>query len=302
MPSTAPRTLTFLKPEHFARIRNLHLWAKLIVEGTTVGVHKSPYHGFSAEFLEYRRYQPGESARMIDWRKYAKTDMSVVRLHQDETNLRAYLLLDTSASMAFCSPGLVSKHTYASVLCASAAWILVRQRDAVGFAAFDQQTRVLLTPRSTNVQLRSILAQLDGLKPAGQTGAGAAMDELAARVARRGMCIVVSDLLDDIPALERGLRHLRFKRQDVLVLWLRDPMERRFEHRSMLKLRDMESGRRLELDPRVAAAHYQAGMKEHAAAVQALCRDLAVDLTDVGTEEPVERALSRIVQKRRRRQ
>jgi uncharacterized protein (DUF58 family) len=302
MPVAAPRTLTFLKPEHFARIRNLHLWAKLIVEGTTVGVHRSPYHGFSAEFLEYRRYQPGESTRMIDWRKYAKTDTSVVRLFQDETNLRAHLLLDTSASMAFCSPGLVSKHTYGSVLCAAAAWILVRQRDAVGFAAFDEQTRVLLTPRSTNVQLRNILVQLDGLRPAGRTGAGAAMDHLAARIARRGMCVVVSDLLDDIGALERGLRHLRFKRQDVLVLWLRDPMERRFEHASMLRLRDMETGQRLELDPAVAAAHYRAGMAAHARQVDSLCRDLAVDLTEVGTEEPVERALSRIVQKRRRRQ
>ncbi|MBD3316686.1 MAG: DUF58 domain-containing protein, partial [Chitinivibrionales bacterium] len=134
MSSQAKGTVGFLRPEHVAPIRSLSLRAKLIVEGLIAGLHRSPYHGFSAEFLEYRPYRTGESTRMIDWRKYAKTDKTVVRLFEDETNLYARIMLDKSASMRFASPGAVSKFDYGRTLAASLAWILVRQRDAVGLA------------------------------------------------------------------------------------------------------------------------------------------------------------------------
>jgi len=265
-----------------------------------VGVHRSPYHGFSAEFLEYRAYQPGESTRCIDWRKYAKSDATVVRLFEDETNLYAYLLLDTSGSMRFASAGYASKFAYASILCASLAWILVRQRDAVGFAAFDQATRILMSPRSTNVQLRAIIGQLDRLSPNGSAGCGIAMDDLAARLNKRGMSIVVSDLLDDIDSIGRGLRHLRYKRQDTILLWIRDPMERRFAQGPPVRLHDLESDTRLHLDPHIAAAYYNDGMARHEQALEKLCRDLHVDLVPVGTDEPFQKTLSRVMQKRKR--
>lgn len=296
----SPQTLTYLKPEHLARIRNLHLWARHIVEGMNVGVHRSPYHGFSAEFSEYRAYQPGESTRMIDWRKYAKSDATVVRLYEDETNLFAYLLLDTSASMAFASPGNVPKYSFASVLCASLAWILVRQRDAVGLAAFDERVRTMIPPKSTNMQLRILIAAMDELEPEGTTRSGEAMNVLAGQVRKRGMVVVASDLLDDITQIERGLRHLRFKRQDVILLWIRDPLEQHFAHDSPLRLHDLETGERVDLDPQVAASHYNEGMAQHTAAVESLCRDLSVDLIPVCTNEAFERVLSRIMQKRKR--
>jgi uncharacterized protein (DUF58 family) len=295
-----PQTLTYLKPEHLARIRNLHLWARHIVEGMNVGVHRSPYHGFSAEFLEYRAYEPGESSRMIDWRKYAKSDETVVRLFEDETNLYAYILMDTSASMTFNSPGQASKFDYAKVLCASLAWILVRQRDAVGFAAFDESIRTMLRPGSTNVQLRSVISHMDQLQPSGETRCGKAMNELASRLRKRGMVVVASDLMDDPDTIERGLRHLRFKRQDTILLWIRDPMERQFEHRSPLKLRDLETGQRMELDPHIAAQYHNEGMAQHARRMESICRDLQVDLLPVGTDEPFQKVLTRIMQKRRR--
>jgi uncharacterized protein (DUF58 family) len=293
-------TLTYLRPEHLARIRNLHLWAKLIVEGMNVGIHRSPYHGFSAEFLEYRRYQQGESTRMIDWRKYAKSDTTVVRLFEDETNLYAYMLLDTSASMDFASKGLATKYEYARILCASLAWILVRQRDAVGFATFDEAVRRFLPPRSTNVQLRTIIAEIDRTRPTGATRCGTAIDQLAQRLHKRGLCILITDLLDDPETIERGLRHLRFKRQDVLVLWVRDPLERSFAHESPLRIRDMESGARVDLDPHVAAATYGAGMRDHQRRLERACRNLQVDLVEVGTDEPFQKVLSRVMQKRKR--
>lgn len=298
--SEATGTMTVLKPEHFARIRNLHLWARLIVEGMNVGVHRSPYHGFSAEFLEYRPYQRGESTRLIDWRKYAKSDTTVVRLFQDETNLYGYLLLDTSASMRFASAGHVDKHSFARVLCASLAWILIRQHDAVGFAAFDDRARILLRPRSTNVQLRSIIGQIDALEARGSTGSGAAINELAGHVRRRGLTVIVSDLLDDPASIERGLRHLRYKRQDVIVLWVRDPMEQQFEHGGLVRMRDMETNGELELDAAVAARYFNEGMEAHSRRLRELCRSLEVDLVEAGTQEPVEKVLTHVVRKRRR--
>jgi uncharacterized protein (DUF58 family) len=299
MPSSNP-TLSFLRPEHLARIRNLHLAAKLIVEGMNVGIHRSPYHGFSAEFLEYRPYEPGESSRLIDWRKYAKSDATVVRLYQDETNLFAHLLLDTSASMRFASPSNPTKFEYARVLCAALAWLLVRQRDAVGYAAFDAAARLYLPPRSTNVQLRTIISTIDRTLPSGGASCGAAIDALAGRLRKRGLTVVLSDFLDDADTIAHGLRHLRFKRQDVIALWLRDPLERSFALDSPLRLRDLESGATLDLDGGVAGGAFNAGMAAHVRRLEEVCRNLQVDLVHVGTDEPFQKVLTRVLQKRKR--
>jgi len=293
-------TLTFLRPEDLARIRNLHLAARLIVEGMHAGIHRSPYHGFSAEFSEFRPYHPGESARLIDWRKYAKSDATVVRLFEDETNLFAHLLLDTSASMRFCSGRHPAKFEYARLLCASLAWLLLRQRDAVGFAAFDERLRHYVAPRSAGVQLRAIIGRVDAAEPSGATSCAAAIEGLAVHLRRRGMTVLVSDLLDDAAAVERGLRHLRFKRQDVLLLWVRDPLERRFQGDGGLRLRDLESGETMSLDAAVAGRFWNEGMQEHCRAIEAMCRDLRVDLVHVFTDEPFQKVLSEVLRKRQR--
>jgi uncharacterized protein (DUF58 family) len=298
--SKQPQTLTFLRPEHLAPIRNLNLRAKLIVEGTMAGLHKSPYHGFSAEFLEYRPYFPGESVRFMDWRKLARSDKTVVRLFEDETNLYANLLLDKSASMVYTSRSPMTKFDYAKTLCASIAWILIRQRDAVGLCAFDESVTVSLPPRSTNVQLKTIIGQVDQLQPANQTQCGDAIDWLAGRVHKRGLCIIISDLFDDPEKIIRGLRHLRFKRQDVMVLWLLDPMEREFAHQSTLRIRDLESGHTVTLDPAIAAESFRAGLAEHRRVLENACKELRIDLECIGTDEPFHRALLRVLQKRRR--
>ena len=143
------KSISFLRPEHLAPIRNLSLRAKGIVEGTIAGLHKSPYHGFSAEFLEYRPHHTGEAAARIDWRKYAKTDRFLTRTYEDETNLFAVILLDKSGSMKFRHGSAMTKYDYARTLAASLAWILIRQRDAAGLAAFDETLSVMLPPRST---------------------------------------------------------------------------------------------------------------------------------------------------------
>jgi|WetSurMetagenome_2_1015567.scaffolds.fasta_scaffold00186_37 uncharacterized protein (DUF58 family) len=292
--------ISFLKPEHLAPIRSLQLRTKAIVEGTIAGLHKSPYHGFSAQFLEYRPYLSGEAARLIDWRKYAKTGRSVVRLYEDETNLVAWILLDKSGSMSFSSAKGMSKWEYARTLAASLTWILVRQRDAAGLFAFDGVDTLMVPPRSTNLQLTTILSRLSALEPGGKTDCGAALERLAVGIHRRGLCVVISDLLDEPSAVIRGLRHLRFKRQDVMVLWVLDPLENEFVGTGALDVRDIETGAGVSVDGLTAAEFFSSGVRRHGAEIEAACRSLSIGFERVVTDEPFQKALLRILRKRRR--
>ncbi|MGA2508220.1 MAG: DUF58 domain-containing protein [Chitinispirillaceae bacterium] len=297
------KTTTLIKPEQLASIRSLSLRARLIVEGYFAGIHKSPFHGFSVEFLEYRPYRTGESARSIDWRKFARTDKAVVRLFEDETNLRAHLLIDKSASMRFASrAGLMTKLDYAKTLVASLAWILIRQRDAAGLAAFDETLSVMLPPRSTNVQIKTIIASLDRIEAGAKTRCGSAIESVATRLFKRGLCVVFSDLFDDPQHIIRGLRHLRFKRQDVMVLWILDPLELAFSGSVPYKFRDYETNEVLSIDGQSAARFFREGLDNHRNLLARACRELSVDLEIISTEEPFQKALTRIMEKRERLQ
>jgi uncharacterized protein (DUF58 family) len=298
--NTGKPSSSFLSPEQLAPIRSMHLRARLIVEGAIAGMHLSPYHGFSSEFLEYRPYLPGESTRRIDWRKFAKTDRTVVRLFEDETNLYAHLLLDKSASMRFSSGKSMSKYDYARTLAASLALILIRQRDAVGLSAFDDAAGLFVPPRSTSLQLKTILSLLDSTDASGATRCGSAMERLARRLTKRGLCIILSDLFDEPEDIIRGLRYLRFKKQDVIVLCIADRLERRFEHSSPLRLHDLETGEQLTLDGATAARFFNSGVALHRAAIERACRDMSIDFEHIRTDEPFQKALLRVVDKRRR--
>jgi uncharacterized protein (DUF58 family) len=292
-------TFTVLRPEQMAPIRNLTLRAKMIVEGTIAGLHKSPFHGFSSEFLEYRPYLPGEPARKVDWRKYAKSDKAFVRLYEDETNLSAHILLDKSASMGFGS-GAVTKFDYARTLAASIAWILVRQKDAAGLAAFDEEIRFYMPPKSTNLQLKNIINYLEASRAEHTTRCGAVINSAAAMLKKRGLCVVISDFLDDPESIAMGLRHLRFKRQDILAIAVADPMELDFGGKSDYRLKDLETGRELTIDSRTAAEYFNTGMAGHRGALIEICRELKVDFEAVATDEPFHKSLMRVIEKRGR--
>jgi uncharacterized protein (DUF58 family) len=295
------KTATVIRPEQVVAIRNLSLRARLIVEGMMAGIHKSPFHGFSVEFLEYRPYRTGESTRGIDWRKFARSDKAVVRLFEDETNLRAHLLLDKSGSMKFSSlTGGVSKLDYAKTLAAAISWILIRQRDAVGLTAFSEEVAEQLPPRSTNVQLKTILATLDAIEAGERTRCGSAIDAVAGRLAKRGMTVIFSDLFDEPADIIRGLRHLRYKRQDVIVLWILDPFEAAEFENMPYRLRDLETGASLSIDGAVAARMQRAGIEEHRRVIERACKELSIELATVVTDEPFQKALFRILEKRRR--
>ncbi len=286
-----------LNPEHLIPIRNLSLRAKLIVEGVIAGMHKSPFHGFSAEFLEYRSFTAGDNASRIDWRKYAKSDRTVVKLFEDETNLFANILIDKSGSMAFKSSG-VSKFEYARTLAAAIAWILIRQRDAVGLAVFDDHLRTYLQPRSTNIQLKHILGILDKITPLDKTQCASAINILAGGIKKRGMTVIISDFLDNPEAIRQGLRHLRYKRQDILLLQILDNVEVQFRQKGRYKFRDLESGAAIKMDGQTASEYFNKGMRLHNSMLRSLCRELQIDYEQICTDEPFSRALIRILDKR----
>ncbi len=298
--SDSAGSLHALDPRHLAPIRNLNLRAKLIVEGMIAGLHRSPYHGFSTEFLEYRPYRAGESTRAIDWRKYARTDRAVVRLFEDETNLYARILVDKSASMRFQSAGALSKYEYARTLAASLAWILIRQRDAVGLVAFDNRVETAIPPRSTNVQLQTILSCLSKIEPGDRTHCGSALDAVARTIRKRGMSIIISDFFDDPEAIIQGLKHLRFKRQDVFVVWMLDPLEMAFDMDAPLRIQDAETGEELRLDGATASEIYARGFERHRKTIEKACKELHIDCEIITTDLPFQKALFRILERRRK--
>jgi uncharacterized protein (DUF58 family) len=292
-------TLSSIKPEHLVPIRNLSLRAKLIVEGVIAGLHRSPFHGFSAEFLEYRPYTQGDNSAKIDWRKFAKSDKTVVRLFEDETNLSAHILVDKSGSMAYMSQG-ISKFDYARTLAASIAWILIRQRDSVGFAAFDETMKIYIPPKSTNIQLMNIIGKLDSLTAQSHTHCGAAIDTLACGIRKRGMCILISDFFDNPELIRQGLRHLRFKRQDVILLQILDTTEFQFQKIGNYRFRDIESGSELRMDGLTATKYFTKGMTEHTELLRSMCKELKINYEMITTAEPFSNALLRVLEKRGR--
>lgn len=272
----------------------------MIVEGMIAGLHKSPYHGFSAEFLEYRQYLKGEAAKKIDWRKFAKTDKAVVRLFEDETNLLAHILVDKSASMGFASEKHMSRFEYARTLAASLSWILINQRDAVGLASFDEQVGSYLPPRSTNVQLKNIFTALEKLQSGAQTHCGAAFDTLARTISKRGLCIIISDFFDDHQEIVRALRHLRFKRQEIILFWILDPFELHLNSSTSYRMQDLETGQSVLLDGKTASDFFKSGLNKHRNLIENACKDLQIDMNFICTDEPFERALFRVLEKRKR--
>ncbi|MCX7727521.1 MAG: DUF58 domain-containing protein [Chitinispirillaceae bacterium] len=289
---------SFLKPEHIAPIRNLNLQAKLIVEGLLAGLHRSPFHGFSSEFSEYRAYRDGEPIKFIDWRKYAKTERSYVRLYEDETNCIAHILIDKSASMGFSGKGVMSKFDYARALAASITWILIRQRDAVALAVFDEEITTYLPPHSTNLQLKNIISTLENLKPAEKTRCGSAIERLANRIKKRGMTVIISDLFDEPEEIIRGLRHLRFKKQDISLIWLIDPLEQNFSSERNYKLQDLETSQDIFLDGHTASLYLQEGIIKHRRLIEESCRELKIDFSIIETNEPFVKGLIRILHTR----
>ena len=301
--------LRYLDPVVVSQLRNMELRARLIVEGFITGLHKSPYHGFSVEFAEHRPYNPGDELRHVDWKVYAKTDRHYVKQYEEETNLRHYVVLDTSPSMRYRGTGPISKLDYGAYLASALHYLMVRQKDATGLIGFDDRVHTLRPPRSTQGYLRQLLTTLDQftrLEPGeSRTGAASVLNEVAERISRRSLVVVITDLFENISQHEdlmKALRHLRYRGHEVLVFHvLESETERQFSFPDVPMLfRDMETGEELTLQPAQVKENYRAAVKAFSERFRNRCRERNIDFVELDTAQPYNKALLAYLNKRGR--
>jgi uncharacterized protein (DUF58 family) len=290
-PTATNRDLRFLDPAVIARLGGMELKARTVVEGFLAGLHRSPYKGFSVEFAEYRQYLPGDDLSTLDWKVFARSDRYYVKKFQDETTLECHLLLDISASMAYRGAAAMSKLEYGSVLAASLAYLMNRQRDATGLIAFDRQIITRLPARAAPGHLHAILLTLERLAPGSQSDVSRPLHQLAEALVKRSLVVLISDLLDEPDAVVRGLKHLRFKGTDVIVLQLLDPNELQFPFRTAARFTDVESAAEVTADPRQARAGYLASLAAMQATYERELRGAGIDFVTLDTSRPLDFAL-----------
>ncbi len=281
-------------------IRSLELRARAVVEGFWSGLHRSPYHGFSVEFTEYRQYTPGDDPRHLDWRVYGRTDRYYIRKFEDETNLRCHLLVDQSRSMDFGTPGW-TKAEYAATLAATLARFLHLQGDAVGLLSFDDALRDYLPARQRVGHLRQIIIALD--KPAGGTATNLIkpLERIVEIVRKRALMVVISDFLTPLGELERHLVSLAASGHECVLFQVLDPAELTLEFGTASVFEDGESGRTLYIDPNAARAGYLSRFQAHQEALAGICRKLGAAFHAVSTTRPLEHALTDFFQDRLKR-
>jgi len=285
-------------PTSLAKYGRLALVARTLVEGFLTGVHKSPYKGYSVEFAEHRQYYPGDEIRHIDWRVYGKTDRYYIKEYEDETNLKAHLLVDASGSMGYQGRHL-SKFAYAQQVAASLAYLMLCQRDAVGLVAHDTRVRQQIAPRASAKHLLHLLRALEGLRPRGETSLAPIWHELAERLPRRGLVVILSDCFEQLAPLLRALQHLRYQRHEVLLLHVLAPEEIEFPFTKRTLFRSLETvGQQRLVDPQQWRQEYLRNFQTFCLQLRDQAGRMQIDYQLLRTDEPVDRALGAYLTKR----
>jgi uncharacterized protein (DUF58 family) len=297
------RIADYLPPDDLNRISNLQVLARFVVEGFCTGLHRSPHKGFSVEFKEHRQYVPGDDLRHLDWRIFGKTDRFFVREYEQETNLRCTILLDASGSMGYCgtTSGGLSKHDYAVRLAASLAYLMLQQADSVGLAIFDDRVRTYLPPRSRPAHLSALLDVLSASRPGGETALAGVFHQMAAKLHRRGLLIILSDAFDDVGQLMRALAHFRHARHEIILfqVWDRDELD--FPFRQWTRFDCLEvDGRRHLVDPAHVRAAYLANLQRFRQQLREGCGRHHIDLVTMTTDQHYAQALAQYLALRKR--
>ena len=304
-----PDYMRLLDPDALAKVHKLELIARGVVEGFVSGKHRSPYKGFSVEFAEHRQYVPGDPISDLDWRVYGKSDRYYIKQYIEETNLRATILLDASGSMAYTGTlaarhreKRLSKFEYAQYLAASLTHLMVHQQDAVGLVTFDTHVRRYVPPRSRASHLRVILNELAGTTPGDETALAPIFHDIAERVHRRGLVIILSDLFDDPEELITALHHFCYRKHEVLVLHVMAEEELTFPFDQVNIFRDLElSNQRLQIDPRAIRAEYLEHVRDHIRRIEMGCGQMDIDYVALPTSQPFDVGLAQYLASRRHR-
>ncbi len=290
---------SYLDPATIARLGTLELKARTIVEGFLTGLHRSPFQGFSVEFAEYRQYLPGDDLATLDWKVYARTDRHFIKKYEEETNLDCHILIDVSASMGYSS-GEVTKLQYGSFLAAALAYLMNRQRDAVGLITFDDKILTRLAPSARGGQLTSVLIGLDRLEIGATTDVAKPLNDLAAAIRKRGLVVLISDLLDDPDRVVEGLKHFRYRGTEVVVFHVLDQAELKFPFEQAARFRDVETRDEVVAVPGAVREEYLKAISDLQERYRRDLRLAGIDYVMLDTSLPLETALMAYLLTRRR--
>jgi len=291
----------YLKPEVIRQVSRLDLRAKFIVEGFLSGLHASPFHGFSVEFSEHRKYVPGDDLKDLDWNVFAKTDKYYIKKFEAETNLTGYLVMDLSASMAYTYRQELTKFEYGICLAAALGYLMIHQQDPVGLVTFDTKIQTCLQPRSKRTQLGTILAVLANLKPAGHTDIGHCLHQLAAMIRSKSLIMLFSDLLTDPGPVLESLHHLRHRGNEIILFHILDEAEVHFPFEGVIEFEDVEDDQRLTLDARSMRPDYLKSLSEFQDYYRGECSRANIDYVAMDTSVSFDRALMEYLLQRQRR-
>ena len=290
----------YLNPSIISRLNSLELRARLVVEGFMVGLHKSPYHGFSVEFTEHRPYMQGDALKDIDWKVYGKTEKFYIKQYEEETNLRSYILLDTSKSMQFASEGNITKLEYATTLVAGLSYLMVKQQDAVGLTLYSEKINKYFPPKTSKAYLQELLKQLTEIVPSDKTNTASCLNSIAEKIKRRGLVIIVSDFFDDINSILSALKHFRYQNNEVIVFQIIDPKERNFDFGRDAIFKDLETADEITTQPYQIQKAYKEAMEQFIYKIKSECLNSNIDYNLIETSTPFDKALFGYIQKRSR--
>ena len=288
----------FLNPSTVSKLNSLELKARLVVEGFMVGLHKSPYHGFSVEFTEHRPYMQGDSLKDVDWKVYGKTDKFFIKQYEEETNLKSYILLDSSKSMQYSSGKNISKLEYGITLVAALSYLMIKQKDAVGLTVYAEQVNTYFPPRAAKTYLQEILKSLSSLKASSKTNTASCLNSIAEKIKRRGLVIIVSDLFDDVSSILSALKHFRYQKNEVIVFQLLDPVERSFSFGADAVFKDLETEEEMTTRPYKIQKAYQQAMQDFVDKIKKECLNSNIEYNLIDTSMPFDKALFSYIQKR----
>ncbi|MFN4259050.1 MAG: DUF58 domain-containing protein [Gemmataceae bacterium] len=291
----------YLRPEVIRQVARLDLRAKFIVEGFLSGLHASPFHGFSVEFSEHRKYVPGDDLKDLDWSVYAKTDKFYLKKFEAETNLTGFLAMDLSASMAYTYRQELTKFEYAICLAAALGYLMIHQQDPVGLVTFDTEIRASLPPRSKRTQLGNILGVLANLKPTGKTNVAGCMHQLAATIRHKSLVILFSDLLTEPEPVIQSLHHLRHRGNEIIVFHILDEAEVHFPFEGVVEFEDIEEHDKLTLDARGMRQDYLQAVREFQDFYRSECNKAGIDYVSMDTSVSFDKALLQYLLQRQRR-
>ncbi|MCF8242352.1 MAG: DUF58 domain-containing protein [Melioribacteraceae bacterium] len=290
----------YLDPAFVSKLKSLELKAKMVVEGFMVGLHKSPYHGFSVEFSEHRSYNQGDPIKNIDWKVYGKSERFYIKQYEEETNLICSVLIDISKSMDFKNEGAITKLEYANTLAAGLIYLMQQQQDATGLTLYSDKIEKQLPPKSNRVYLKTLLTAIEAVEPSNQTNTAACLFEVAEKIKKRGLVIVLSDLFDDPKKIIDSLKRLHFKKNEVIVFQILDPIEKSFAFGKDAIFVDKETDEEMTTQPYQIQRAYQESLAEYIEHIKTECLNNGIEYNLIDTSTPYDKAIFSYFKKRSR--